>query len=51
MSDKRALKPKNIERLNELHMKHPGDLTEAERVEMEKLEKIRAKHGDVLPKK
>jgi len=45
-TNKRALKTKDRERLNELHFKHPGDLTDGDKIEMERLEKIRAKYGD-----
>lgn len=45
MKNKRALKPKDIERLNMLQAKHPADLTEAEKVEMQKLQTIRTKFG------
>lgn len=45
MKNKRSLKPKDIERLNNLQAKHPADLTESEKVEMEKLQNIRAKYG------
>lgn len=45
MKHKRALKPKDIERLQVLICKHPGDLTEAEKVEIKKLESIRQKYG------
>ena len=44
--NRRALKPKDIERLTVLQFKHPGDLTEEEKVEMEKLQNLRAKFGE-----
>lgn len=43
----RALKPKDVERLEVLQRKHPGDRSEAETAEMEKLQTIRAKHGEL----
>ena len=42
---KRAIKQKDVERINVLHFKHPGDLTEDEKKELEKLENLRAKYG------
>ena len=43
----RALKQKDVERLEVLQRKHPGDRSEAETAEMEKLQKIRAVHGEL----
>lgn len=45
--NKRALKPKTVERLEVLQRKHPGDLTDSERTEMEKLQKYRSKYGQL----
>lgn len=45
MAKNRALKQKNVEHLDDLQRAHPGDLSEEDRVEMEKLQKIREKYG------
>lgn len=45
MAKNRALKQKNVEQLENLQRSHPGDLTEAQRVEMAKLQKIREQYG------
>lgn len=42
---RRALKPKDVQRLELLQQAHPGDLSEKEVEEMEKLQNIRAKYG------
>lgn len=41
VAKKVVLKQKNIDRLNELQMKHPGDITDKEKRELQKLESWR----------
>lgn len=43
MARKRSLKPKDIERLEVLQRKHPGDLTEKENKDLVKLQMLRSK--------
>lgn len=45
-TNRKSLKPKDVEILNVLQCKHPGDLSEADRVLLDKLQKLRAKYGD-----
>jgi len=45
MAHKRALKQKDVERLEVLQRAHPGDLSEADQKEMKKLQDVRAKYG------
>lgn len=45
MASKRALKPKSVSRIDELQWKHPGDITEAEKLELAKLIALRNKYG------
>lgn len=47
MARNRALKQKDIDRLRELSFKHPGALSEDEKKELEKLNKIREKYGEI----
>jgi len=47
MAHKRALKPKDIERMRELVLKHPGDLFVDEQKELAKLQKLQSKYGQI----
>lgn len=44
-TNRKALKQKDVERLEVLQRAHPGDLTEADQKEIIKLQDIRAKYG------
>jgi hypothetical protein len=45
MANKKGLKQKNYDRLRELKLKHPADLSPEEEKEMNKLDSILEKHG------
>ena len=47
MKNKRSLKQKDLDRLTVLQCKHPGDLTEQEKIELEKLQTLREKYGSL----
>ena len=47
MAHRKALKQKDVDRIFVLQTKHPGDITEAEKIELEKLEDRRAKYGNL----
>lgn len=45
MARNRSLKQKDLKRLSDLEMAHPGSLTEADEKELKKLQDLRRKHG------
>lgn len=44
---RRALKTKDLNRLQELALKHPSELTPEEQAEMQKLIKLQEKYGNI----